>query len=76
MLTLNRSTLSGSEGKKYKFYTFQHFNREDAVYSQVFFNKSKDNIWSQKLNFSLKNMEIRGIKNHRKPINLKIKPGK
>lgn len=54
--------------------TFQHFFRDENLYCQAFVNLSQEMPWSQKMVFKLRNMDIIGFKNQRKPISLKIKP--
>ena len=54
------------QGSPKDFFIFQWFAEEEGIYSQVFLNRTSDQVWNQKLSFNLKNMEIIGVKNHRK----------
>lgn len=53
---------------------YQYFSLPDAVYVQLFVNQDPDLSWNQKTSFHLNNMEILGVKNQRKPLNLHIEP--
>lgn len=53
---------------------YQYFSLPDAVYVQLFVNEDPNYVWNQKTSFNLSNMEIVGVKNQRKPLDLHIEP--
>lgn len=49
---------------------FQIFLEDQGTYAQVFINNHETKRWNQKINFTLKNMEIYKTANHRVSITI------
>lgn len=53
---------------------FQHFSANENIYTQLFVNLDSNHIWIHKLRPAMNNMEVIGVKNQKKPVELRIEP--
>lgn len=53
---------------------YQYFSLSENVYVQVFANRDPNYIWIQKIRPTMNNLEIVGVKNQKKPVDVRIEP--
>lgn len=61
-----------ADGKHKRIY--QYFSKSENVYAQLFVNMDSNHVWIHKLRPSMHNMEVIGVKNQKKPVELRIEP--
>lgn len=60
------------EYKKMRLY--QTFSPNENVFAQVFVNTDPTNLWIQKIRPIMNNVELVGVKNQKKPVDIRIEP--
>lgn len=53
---------------------FQKFSVNENVFAQTFVNLDENHVWIQKIRASLNNFEIMGVKNQKKPVEVRVEP--
>lgn len=62
------------ENKKMRMY--QDFSLNENVFAQVFINTDPNHVWIQKIRPTMSNLEIIGVKNQKKPVDIRIEPNR
>ena len=69
-----RDEVTLRENKMMRMY--QDFSEKENIFVQVFVNTDPNNIWTQKIRPTMNNLEIIGVKNQKKPVDIKVEPNK
>lgn len=62
------------ENKRMRMY--QTFSANENVFVQVFANTDSSHVWTQKIRPTMSNVEIIGVKNQKKPVDIRIEPNR
>lgn len=69
-----RDEVTLPENKKMRMY--QDFSLNENIFAQVFVNTDPNHVWIQKIRPTMSNFEIIGVKNQKKPIDIRIEPNR
>ncbi len=70
----DKSKLTSAPEDGNRMMLYQHFSMNENIYVQVFVNRDPNYIWIQKIRPTMNNLEIVGVKNQKKPVDVRIEP--
>lgn len=69
-----KDEVSLPENKRMRMY--QDFSANENVFVQVFVNADSNSRWIQKIRPTMSNVEIVGVKNQKKPVDIRVEPNR